>query len=1510
LPDLSRSGVSAESKSLSRATLKNAPRSTAVFIENVGQFDPRVRYQVKIGAQTAWLTAASLVFDATRPTEGAAGIAELATRDPFADLLGPLPTSVALDPAKPPSRSFDRSVFSEDFVGTVCCSKVEGKGLRPGIYNYFQSNDSTKWRTNVHGYSEVVYRDVWPGIDIRIYGNGPDLEQEFIVQPGADLNRVHISYRGIDKIELAQDGSLQVDTAFGKLRETSPVIYQEIAGKRETVSGRFSLRTSTSYGFQVDSYKPEYALVVDPTLLYSTFLGGSAGDYAWNVFNTYFGYTLDEYAAGIAVDASGNAYVAGYTASTDFPTTTGAFQVSGSGGFVTKLNATGSALVYSTYLGPSISAVAVDSAGSVYVTGGGAGQTFPTTSSAYYPTDSSHHCNQDLFLTVLNSTGDKLTYSTCFGASAANPSALAVDSRGRAFIAGRVSGSVPTTPNAYQTSYPGVGSAAFVTVIDTTASGASSLLYSTYLGISGTGAAQGAYASGVTVDSFGNIYVAGYATAGFPVTAGAFQTSHVGDNSCYVPCEYNPCAAPRCHDAFVAKLNPLALSSGQSLIYSTYIGGAGEDTASGIAVDGAGNAYVTGTNYYGDLPVTPGAFSTTGSFGYSVPYAFVTKLNPAGSALVYSTYLRRATSGDGSTATAIGLDSLGDAYITGSTSAADFPVTPDAAQSAKGDPTHDFTDAFLTKLNASGSGLLYSSYLGGNRNDVANALAVDPAGDAYVAGYTESLTFPVTPFAFQPVLNPNPTQATCSANTNGRLNGCHGGDAFVTKFPLGSSATLSITSIVPVSGGNSGTVSPRIFGTGFHDGATAKLSCGGQSIPGTNLSVGTGGRFFDTTFSLTAAVPGKCDVVVTNPDGTSTTLSQAFTVQQGGLPNIQVYLSGVEARHVSHAIPLGPADALMIVTVSNTGNVDSPGGLVLQDFIPGYSLTSVSPAGATSLATLNADSEIAWSSPSLSAGSSQVFVSTTQTNAAPFASTVSVPSASFTPNSNLGPVLACMTDTLKCGAALTLLNVCAIGCAFSLEAPPVAATCYIACILGGMLGIIDECPGISKAAIASCLHQGTTSCSSGSGPAGGPVGANVGGAGSSCLPSPITVIAPEDPNNLVGPPGVGGQRWMTGAQALSYVVSYDNEPSATAPAQQVVVTQLLGPNVNLSTLTLLGITIPNGSTNIQIAIPAGSFNPAAGVDEFTTNVDLRPTQGLLVNVDARLNRTVRTLTWTFTSIDPTTGLPPFNPLVGFLPPGAAANVSFSVTPMPGLATGTQVAEQASVVFDGQAPMSTAIWTNTIDNASPVSHISALTTTQSCPNFRVAWSGSDGGSGLRGFSIYSSDNGGAFSPWLSNTTAAAGTFIGAVGHAYSFYGIAADLTGNMEPAKTSAEASTTVTAAGSCAPPSLSGQVLSSSHSGTTVTLSLQLTNTGFTAAQAVNINQITARALSGSGTVTLASPVLPAAVGPLGVGASTTVTLTLNVPTTVTRLSLTENGNLVDGASKSYSYSIAQTIIP
>jgi hypothetical protein len=350
-------------------------RHSPKFVENKGQWDKEVRFRFGNGGSTLWLTNNRVVFDSLMPKreEHSAMQAENIPQP------GPLASGSK-------ATGFDRLVFSEDLVATNPASIVDGTSPQPGTFNYLGSNDPAKWRTGVRAYQEIIYHDLWAGIDLRVLATGADVEQEFVVHPGADLANVHVAYRGIDGLEIAKDGSLVVHTAFGELHESRPRIYQEIAGNRVSVQGRYKLLNATSYTFEVFNRNPQFAIVVDPTLLYSTFLGGSAGN------NPYT--RNQEVATGIAVDASGNAYVSGATASVDFPTTPGAFQLSPpSGSFVTKLNATGSVLVYSTFLGQTtyISAIAADSAGNAYVTGY-TGTGFPTTPNAYLANMRSFRC--------------------------------------------------------------------------------------------------------------------------------------------------------------------------------------------------------------------------------------------------------------------------------------------------------------------------------------------------------------------------------------------------------------------------------------------------------------------------------------------------------------------------------------------------------------------------------------------------------------------------------------------------------------------------------------------------------------------------------------------------------------------------------------------------------------------------------------------------------------------------------------------------------------------------------------------------------------------------------------------------------------------------------------------------------------------------------------------------------------------------------------------------------------
>jgi hypothetical protein len=431
-----------------------------------------------------------------------------------------------------------------------------------------------------------------------------------------------------------------------------------------------------SYTFDVEKHERQYSLLVDPTLLYSTFLGGSAGD---NV-------------TGIGVDGSGFAYIAGNTSSADFPTTIGAFQVEPySSPFITKLNQSGSALAYSTYLGnnsTTLAAIAVDSSGHAYVAGE-TGQNFPTTTNAYWPTSSNQQCSTaDFFISELDSTGANLVYSTCLNANIdgfyTHITAIAADGTGKAYLTGHTVNQLPTTATAYQTTYKGSYTSVFAMVIDTASSGVPSLKYSTMLNSS-----HNANSTAIAVDSFGKFYVTGYTDPGFSVTAGAFQTSHAA-------CSAN--GGGDCNDAFISKLDPTA-SGAQSLIYSTYLGGSGSDAAWGIAVDLSGNAYLTGTTLafnsddIGSFPVTPLAYNTIEGSG-----AFVVKLNAGGSRLSYSTYL------PGASPVSIAVDSFGDAYVTGTTYGG-LPVTGDALQSVPATGGGNGSDAFLAELNS----LLYVS---------------------------------------------------------------------------------------------------------------------------------------------------------------------------------------------------------------------------------------------------------------------------------------------------------------------------------------------------------------------------------------------------------------------------------------------------------------------------------------------------------------------------------------------------------------------------------------------------------------------------------------------------------------------------------------------------------------------------------------------------------------------------------------------------------------------------------
>src|SRR5882724_7807822 len=585
------------------------------------------------------------------------------------------------------------------FLGAKRAVAIRAEHPSAGRINYLRGNNPANWRTGLRTYERVVYHGIWPGIDMVFHGQSGKLKYEFLVSPGARAADIRLAYRGAKRLSLDSAGNLLVGTPAGVLTDERPLSYQLVAGKRVPVRSRFALGQGDAFSFVLGrDYDRRYPLVIDPGLLYSTYLGGGG----------------DDYGNDIAVDGTGSAYVTGYTTSADFPTTPGAFDTTGSfDALVTKLNASGG-LVYSTYLGggayDSASGVAVDGAGNAYLTGQTLSADFPTTPGAFDTT----YAQVDAFVTKLNPSGNALLYSTYLGGGGGPESGyrVAVDDGGIAYVVGFTgSFDFPTSPGAFDTTFNGPLDA-FATKLD--ANGAA-LGYSTYLGGSGSG---GDEAHGVAVDGAGNAYVTGRTNSSdFPTTAGAFDTTYNGG-----------------YDAFVTKLD----ASGAALLYSSFLGGGGRDYGDGIALDGAGNAYVTGSTASTDFPATAGAFDTAYNGGdYD---SFVTRLDASGAALGYSTYL---AGGGGDHGADIALDGAGRAYVTGTTSSGDFPTTAGAFDTTLGD-----YDSFVTRLDASGAAVGCSTYLGGSGGEEGHALAVDGAGSAYVTGLTTSADFPTTVGAF------------------------------------------------------------------------------------------------------------------------------------------------------------------------------------------------------------------------------------------------------------------------------------------------------------------------------------------------------------------------------------------------------------------------------------------------------------------------------------------------------------------------------------------------------------------------------------------------------------------------------------------------------------------------------------------------------------------------------------------------------------------------------------------
>jgi hypothetical protein len=619
--------------------------------------------------------------------------------------LTPSEAVLALHNKKAKTGEDRQAIVRMKLIGANSRPPVDGVERLPGRSNYLIGNDPSKWRLNIASYGKVRYRSVYPGIDLIYYGNGQQLEYDFVVAAGADPNAIKLDFDGVRKIRMDQQGDLLLDTAGGEVRHRKSVAYQELNGRRQEIPSQYVLAESGEVSFKIAEYDRARPLVIDPVLSYATFLG--RGD--------------DEVAEAVDVDAAGNAYITGFTESLDFPTVS-PIQPGNAGRrdvFVTKLNQEGSALAFSTYLGGNLGdegkGIAVDEEGNVCVIGWTGSTNFPTVN----PLQPAYAGGADAFVAKLNGDGSALIFSTYLGGNGLEQGwSLKVDNAGDIYVTGNTQSTNFPTKNPVQPANGGFNDA-FVTKLK---GDGSALIFSTYLG--------GSWIDGgrsLAIDGMGSVYLSGFTgSTNFP-TANPLQAANAGHD-----------------DAFVAKLD-----ANGALVYSTYLGGVSVDYGHAIGVDSAGNAYIVGetrsSNFRTVNPLQP-ALS-------GISDIFVTKLDRAGTAILYSTYLGGTDEEDG---LGLEVDPQGNVYITGTTFSIDFP-TVEAVQpmpDSRDEIPNTHYNGFVTKINAAGSGLIYSSYLGGKHGDSGTGIAVDISGHAYVVGWTRSEDIPSTPGAFQRELTP------------------------------------------------------------------------------------------------------------------------------------------------------------------------------------------------------------------------------------------------------------------------------------------------------------------------------------------------------------------------------------------------------------------------------------------------------------------------------------------------------------------------------------------------------------------------------------------------------------------------------------------------------------------------------------------------------------------------------------------------------------------------------------
>jgi hypothetical protein len=721
--------------------------SRQFFIENKGQWPEEVRFLTRIGGLDAWVTDKGITYDFyTMRNVSRPDLLKTGTMRKFPARRG--------------------HVVAMRFKNALDGIGAEARQKQPGYYNYLKGSDSSKWVSNVKLFKEVSLLKVYDGIDARMYFDESSLRYDMIVKAGANPSQIAMTFAGAEKISINKKGELVLKTSLGDVVQQKLFAFQEIGGKKKKVECRFVLKNG-DVGFDVGKYDAAKPLVIDP-LIYSTYIGGIAFDQI----------------KGIAVDKSGHVYVTGSTVSENYPSTENAYDKSYESdskgdAFITKFSKDGASLEYSTFIGGHYldvsNAITLGEDSTVYITGYTNSwgpfdvQKFPVTDGAYSTQHNSPDPPPDMapdaYVLRLNKFGSSIIFGTFIGGDATDEGiSIAIDRNGNTYIAGNTN-----STNIIPTSVPGfdktVGNGVDGFVVKLNIAG-SALVYATYLGNTSPNLQvdpprpMDDYVTGIAIDRIGNVYITGTTTSEkFPTTTGAFDRI-IGAGKIVAPPEIqgDPYFT-RAEDIFLTKLN---LNGG--LTYSTFLGGDSFDFGTGIVVDKQGNAWVTGYTFSGsDAPAA--GFPLLNAYdsiltGLDPVDGIIVKMNAAGSALLYSSYIGGDSTYSGGESRdqprAIAIDSSGSVYIVGQTYSLDFPVM--------GDAVHDgifnggLTDAFAVKIPSAGGAPVYSTYIGGNSEDRALGIALDTAKDAYISGETISANFPIKNYgvrAFDSSFNSN-----------------------------------------------------------------------------------------------------------------------------------------------------------------------------------------------------------------------------------------------------------------------------------------------------------------------------------------------------------------------------------------------------------------------------------------------------------------------------------------------------------------------------------------------------------------------------------------------------------------------------------------------------------------------------------------------------------------------------------------------------------------------------------